>query len=186
MKLIVGLGNPGLSYNKTRHNLGAESVKAITKRYKVNLRQDRSLKSRTSKVNILGVPCLIAIPTTYMNLSGEALALLFKHKKIDLKDLLVVYDDMDLELGIMRFKKKGSSGGHKGVGSIIKALNTQEFNRLKLGVNRSICKEATKDYVLSRFSKEELKIVSPLIKRVVKASEFWVKFRIDRAMNEFN
>ena len=186
MKLIIGLGNPGLSYQKTRHNLGVRALKAIAKEYKVRLKLDRSLKSRITQIEILGVQCLVAIPNTFMNLSGEAVGLLLHSKKIALRDLLIIYDDIDLGLGVMRFKKNGSHGGHKGIGSIIGALNTQKFNRLKLGIGRSLCKESTKDYVLSSFTKEELEIVDPLMQIVVRACEIWVKFGIDRAMNEFN
>lgn len=186
MKLIVGLGNPGLIYENTRHNLGAWVLKAIAREYKVRLKLDRSLKSRVAKIDILGTQCLIAIPNTFMNLSGEVINPLLRIKKILLKDLLVIYDDIDLELGAIRFRKKGSSGGHKGIKSIIMALGTEGFNRLKLGVGKSSCKEDTKDYVLSSFSKKELKIVNSLIERVVKACEMWVRFGLDRAMNEFN
>ncbi|MDD5006204.1 MAG: aminoacyl-tRNA hydrolase [Candidatus Omnitrophica bacterium] len=186
MKLIVGLGNPGLSYENTRHNLGAKSVKSIAKIYKVKLKLDRSLKSRLAHIDILNNECLLAMPNTYMNFSGEAVSLLLRAKKINPADLLVVHDDVDLDLGEMRFKKKGSSGGHKGIASIIKALNSQDFNRLKLGIGRSSRRQETKDHVLSSFSKQEAKIIMSLLKKIASACEVWVEFGIDRAMNEFN
>ena len=186
MKLIIGLGNPGLSYQKTRHNLGARAIKEVAKEYKVRLRLNRSLKSRIAQIEISGLQCLIAIPNTFMNLSGEAVGLLLQSKRISLKDLLIIYDDIDLELGAMRFKKSGSSGGHRGVRSIIRVLNTQGFNRLKLGIGRSFCKENTKDYVLSNFIKKEIRTIDPLTQIVARACGIWAKFGIDRAMNEFN
>ncbi|MBL7130503.1 MAG: aminoacyl-tRNA hydrolase [Candidatus Omnitrophica bacterium] len=186
MKLIIGLGNPGLSYEHTRHNLGVRAVKAITKEYKAKLKLDRSLKSRIAKISIVDNEYLLAIPNTFMNLSGRAVDLLLNSKKITPRDLLVIHDDVDLELGVMQFRKKGSSGGHNGISSIIEALNTQEFNRLKLGIGRSFIKEDIKDYVLSNFRREELKIVNSLIEKVVKVCEIWIKFGTDRAMNEFN
>lgn len=186
MKLIIGLGNPGPVYAKTRHNLGAKAVKIIAKEYKAKLTLNRSLKSRLNKISILNSDCVLAIPNTFMNLSGEAVVLLLKSEKISSKDLLVIHDDIDLGLGVIRFRKNGSSGGHKGIESIIKALNTGEFNRLKLGIGKSFYKEGTKDYVLSNFSKQELEIINPLLKKVVKACNIWIKFGIDRAMNEFN
>lgn len=186
MKLIVGLGNPGSIYENTRHNLGARIVKAIAKKYKVKLRLNRSLKSRCAKIDISAVECSLAIPQTFMNLSGEALALLFSVGNIALKDSLIIYDDMDLELGAMRFRKKGSSGGHKGIDSIIKTLNSHEFARLKLGIGRVFPKLPASNYVLSGFSRKETVVVNSLIKKAVGACEIWARFGIERAMNEYN
>lgn len=186
MKLIIGLGNPGVAYEKTRHNLGSQALRAIVKEYKAILRLNRSLKSRVAKVTIMGNECLLAIPNTFMNLSGEAVRLLLGLEEITSKDLLVIHDDIDLELGVIRFKKKGSSGGHKGIGSIIKELNSQDFCRLKLGIGRSFCKRDARDYVLSNFRRKELKVINPFMQNVVKACEVWIKLGIDRAMSEFN
>lgn len=186
MKLIVGLGNPGLSYEKTRHNLGAIALKEFAKQYGAKLKLVRAFKSRIAKIAILENECLLAMPNNFMNLSGEPVSLLLDFNKISLKDLLVIHDDIDLEPGAMRFKKKGGAGGHKGIKSVTQALNSHNFNRLKLGIGRSFSKDGTKDYVLSGFSKEELKIINPFIKKAVNACEAWVKFGIDRAMNEFN
>jgi len=186
MKLIVGLGNPGLIYENTRHNLGFRSLKIIAKKYKARFKSEDSLKSRIAAVDFDGTRCLLALPSTFMNLSGEAVKLLMKHKRISPEDLLVVHDDIDLELGSMRFKKCGSSGGHKGISSIIGALATQDFNRLKLGIGRSSCKEGTKNYVLSGFSKKEVKVLDILLDRAADACEIWARLGIDKAMNEFN
>lgn len=186
MKLIVGLGNPGLGYTNTRHNLGARAVKTIAKEYKVKLKLNRSLKSRIAKIVIDNNECLLAIPNTFMNLSGRAVALLLRAKNIAAQDLLIIHDDIDLDLGVMRCRKKGSSGGHKGIGSIIEEIDTQDFNRLKLGIGRGPSRQDTKDYVLTNFLKREIKAVNSLIKNVVKVCEAWVDFGPDRAMNEFN
>jgi PTH1 family peptidyl-tRNA hydrolase len=186
MKLIVGLGNPGFSYVNTRHNLGARVVKAIAREHKVKLKLSRSLKSRIAIITIAREECLLAVPNTFMNLSGAAVELLLKLKGVLPGDALVVCDDMDLELGVLRFKKNGSSGGHKGLASIIKSLGTRDFNRLRLGIGRSLGKEEAKNYVLSSFHREELKVVNNLVKKVVAACEIWVKSGIEKAMNEFN
>ena len=186
MKLIVGLGNPGLRYENTRHNLGAKVLKIFAKENKAKFKLERSLKSMISVVGFGDSQCLLAVPATFMNLSGEAVGLLLKIHKIPLGNLLVVHDDMDLELGVMRFKKQGSSGGHKGVDSIIKKLGTEDFNRLKLGVGKSSLKEATRDNVLSDFSRSEQKVISGLLNKTVHACQSWVRFGIDRAMNDYN
>ncbi|MFC1709466.1 aminoacyl-tRNA hydrolase [Candidatus Omnitrophota bacterium] len=186
MKLIVGLGNPGLGYANTRHNLGARAVKAIAKEYKARFKLERSLKSRIAKIDIASQECLLAIPTTYMNLSGRAIGSLLNSKNISIKDLLVIYDDLDLELGVMRFRKGGSAGGHKGVSSIIGAINTREFNRLRLGIGKCLNKDVTKDYVLSNFCRDEIRTVDALIKRVIEGSAVWTRLGIDRAMNDYN
>ncbi len=186
MKLIVGLGNPGLSYENTRHNLGAKALKIFAKENNTKLILERSLKSRIAQMHFANRKCLLAVPAIFMNLSGEAVISLVNFTKISLKDLLVVHDDIDLELGAMRFKKQGSSGGHRGVDSIITALGVQDFNLLKLGVGRSSLKEETKDYVLSVFSKKEKKILDNLFEEIIQACNAWIGFGIDKAMNEFN
>lgn len=186
MKLIVGLGNPGLGYENTRHNLGARALKIFAKENKLKLTLNRSLKSRIAEIYFGGTKCLLAVPATFMNLSGEAARLLVNFYKVSPRDLLVIHDDMDLELGTMRFKKQGSSGGHKGIASIIKALGAQDFNRLKLGIGKSFSKQESKDYVLSGFSKKENKILDNLFQEITQACQAWLEFGIDKSMNEFN
>jgi len=186
MKLIVGLGNPGMRYENTKHNLGAKVLKIFAKENKAKLTLERSLKSRVAEIDFDGDEYLLAIPATFMNLSGEAVKLLMGARDISHKDLLVVHDDMDLDLGVMRFKKQGSSGGHKGVDSVIKALGTQDFNRLKLGVGKSFSKDDTCDYVLSGFSKREQKVIDNLLDKAACACRVWAISGIEKAMNEYN
>jgi PTH1 family peptidyl-tRNA hydrolase len=186
MKLIVGLGNPGLGYANTKHNLGARAVKLVAKEYKAKFKLERSLKSRIAEIEIDSNACLLAIPNTFMNLSGSAVGLILSARNISPQDLLVIHDDVDLDLGVMRFKKKGSSGGHKGIDSIIGVLSTSEFNRLRLGIGRGPKKIDTKDYVLSNFQRAEIKDINLLLEKVIKACEVWVNFGPDRAMSEFN
>lgn len=186
MKLIVGLGNPGLSYANTRHNLGARAVRAIAKEYRVGLKLNRSFKSRIAKIVVDNDECLLAIPSTYMNLSGQSIGLLLRLKKISPQDLLVIYDDVDLDLGVMRFRKKGGSGGHKGIKSVIETINTQDFNRLRLGIGRGHSRQETKDYVLTNFLRSEIKTVNSAVKDAAEACRIWIKFGPDKAMNEFN
>jgi len=186
MKLIVGLGNPGLFYENTRHNLGSHTVKAIAKKHRVKFRLQRSLKMRLAKIEIMGEVCLLAVPNSFMNLSGGPIALTMKEKEIDIKDLLVVFDDMDLEPGIIIFRKKGSAGGHKGIDSIIRSLNTNEFNRLKLGIGNAPNKAYSHDYVLTCFPKRVSKIINSAVQQAVQACHTWIVSGIDNAMNEFN
>ena len=186
MKLIVGLGNPGLGYANTKHNLGARAVKLLAKVYRAKFKSESSLKSRIAEIEIGSNACILAVPNTFMNLSGKAVGPLLAARRVSPQDLLVIHDDIDLDIGAVRFKKKGSSGGHKGIDSIMGALNTNEFNRLRLGIGKSPKKGGTKDYVLSNFQKAEIKSVNALLEKAVRACEAWVSFGLDRAMNEFN
>jgi len=186
MKLIVGLGNPGIRYTNTRHNLGSRVVKALAKEYKAKFVANRSLKSQIARIDSKDGGCILALPTTFMNLSGEAVGALVNYYKLDLGELLVAHDDLDLELGVMRFKKQGSSGGHNGISSIMEVLNSQDFNRLKLGIGRAQDRDDTVDYVLSGFSKNESKILDYLVEDATRALEVWLSSGIDKVMNEFN
>lgn len=121
-----------------------------------------------------------------MNLSGQAVAAALRSKRVAVDDVLVIYDDLDLPLGSVRLKKKGSAGGHKGMDSIIRSLGTNEFNRMKLGIGRPADKEAVSDYVLSCFSKNENPVVSTMVQAAMQASYTWITEGIDVAMNCFN
>lgn len=186
MKLIVGLGNPGQEYAGTRHNIGFSVVKALARRHKVTLKKDFAIASLSAKARICGEPLTLALPLTYMNLSGTAVSRLLKRNKADKKGLLVICDDLDLEFGRIRLRPFGSSAGHKGVQSIIGALETNEFARLRIGIGRPDKNTKTADYVLSVFEAKEKELLKEVIEKGVECCEAWASSGITETMNIFN
>ena len=169
MKLIVGLGNPGKQYELTRHNVGFLCIDRIEDRYNLAFKFESSFNAMVATANICGEKCIFVKPQTYMNLSGEAVGKIIKYYKVDVQDLLVIYDDMDLPFGALRLREKGSAGGHNGIKNIIAHLSTQEFKRIRVGISGHANLDA-KDYVLGRFSKDEqanLAIVTDYVSRAV-------------------
>ncbi len=161
MKLIVGLGNPGKEYIKTRHNIGFIVIDAILNKYKNNfpiLKEEKKLKSEISIGEINGNKIILAKPTTFMNLSGLAIKEISKFYKINKQDIFIIQDDKDMEFLKIRIKKEASGdGGHNGIKSIIQELGTKELNRFKIGVgNELLEKMPTDKFVLSTFNKDEL------------------------------
>lgn len=184
-KLIVGLGNPGPRYRDTRHNVGYAVVSRLAERH--------GIKARTQGAALVGVgtiadePVVLAQPTTFMNESGRAVAQLHRrYPGVALDDLLVVLDDMDLPLGTIRLRPKGGAGGHRGLASVIAALGTEAFPRLRIGVGRPPPGIDPIDYVLDRFRPEEREAVEAAIERAADAVEYWIQFGIHEAMNRFN
>lgn len=186
MRLIVGLGNPGLRYAHTRHNIGADVVANLAKEHRIVFKRDRMTKSFEGRGTIDGNEVLLALPLTYMNCSGEAARALVKKSKVSLHDLLVVCDDLDLAFGRMKIKAKGSSAGHNGVASIIAALNSDEFARLRIGIGRPSDKVETSDFVLSRFTRSEAKEVGILKDKAKSCCVAWVSGGITKCMDTFN
>ncbi|MDP3970159.1 MAG: aminoacyl-tRNA hydrolase [bacterium] len=158
MKLIIGLGNPGEKHAKTRHNIGFRVLDSIC--------DDYSLMAKCSALICKQEDVLYAKPQTFMNLSGVAVIALIQYYKIDLADILVVYDDKDIKFGDVRFREQGSSAGHNGMNSIIGVLGTNEFSRVRIGVaptDEEAVIHNTADYVLSNFSKDEEAVLSDII-----------------------
>lgn len=153
MKLIVGLGNPGKEYEKTRHNSGFMVMDKIAEELKVDIRQEK-FKGLYGKCNVKGESLILLKPQTYMNLSGESVREAMNFFKIDKEDILVIYDDLDLPIGKIRLRTKGSAGGQNGVKNIIQQLGTQEFNRIRIGIGKDP-KIPVVNYVLSKVRKEE-------------------------------
>ena len=173
MKMIVGLGNPGKQYEMTRHNIGFLCIDQLENNYNLAFKFESSFNAMVATKLIGGEKCIFVKPQTYMNLSGEAVGKIMKYYKIDINDMIVVYDDMDLPFGSLRLREKGSAGGHNGIKSLIAHLGTQEFKRIRVGISGHANIEA-KDYVLGRFSKDE-QTALPLIKdRVSKALEEFI------------
>lgn len=185
MKLIVGLGNPGYIYAGSRHNLGFSTVKALAKRYKASLKRDSSAAALSGRCKIEGENVILALPLSFMNLSGPVVKALIKRYAVDLKELLVVLDDLDLEFGRIRLRQSGSSGGHKGLGSIIASLGRSEFARLRVGIGRPQGSAAC-DYVLSRFNKKEKAQLNETMEIACDCCRVWVAFGTTEAMNVFN
>jgi PTH1 family peptidyl-tRNA hydrolase len=187
MKLIVGLGNPGKNYEHTRHNIGSAVVKELGKTHGVSLKRGLFGSSLSAKIKIKGQDCMLAIPLSYMNLSGSAVKSLIKKHKIDLSDFVVVHDELDLEAGKLKIKTGGSSGGHNGLESIISVLKNNEFCRLRLGIGRPEQKSADiAAYVLSVFKKSESALVGQVTEKACQALELWVEAGTQQSMNTIN
>ncbi len=184
--LIVGLGNPGAEYAGTRHNVGFMIVDYLAKKYEIRLRGGKG-SYRAGRGEIGGRAVLCAKPLTFMNLSGEAVGDLVRRYAIDpAVNLLVICDDLSLPLGKMRFRKKGSDGGNRGLRSIIDSLASQEFGRLRIGIRSSGMIGDYPDFVLSRFSEEERPLIGDMTVRAAGGIETWVTEGIDSAMNRHN
>ena len=167
MKCIIGLGNFGKEYENTRHNLGFMAVDYLSEKYNISI--DKKRKKYVYGEGIInGKKVSVIKPTTYMNLSGEAIVELINWYKIDLNDILVIYDDVDIPLGDVRYRHKGSSGTHNGVKNIIENVKTEEFARIRIGMeNRCGLPIPLIDYVLNKFSKQELEKINKKIMPIV-------------------
>ncbi|MCF7916563.1 MAG: aminoacyl-tRNA hydrolase [Candidatus Omnitrophica bacterium] len=181
MKIIVGLGNPGKNYSENRHNIGAKVVDQLASNYKINLKRSVRQKAWLGELKINSDSFLLVKPRTYMNNSGLCVGRVLAKYKVSVEDLLVVYDDADLELGVLRTKKKGSSGGHRGIASIVDILGTEEVNRLKVGIGRSVDHDLS-DYVLSDFSYEEKKELTKVISKAAEISLNWFKAKKEKTI----
>ena len=160
MKCIIGLGNIGKEYDNTRHNAGFTALEYIAEKYNISL--DKKKKKCIYGEGIIdGVKVSLVKPTTFMNLSGEAIVEIMNWYKITPEDILVIYDDVDLKFGDLRYREKGSSGTHNGMRNIIANIKTEEFARIRIGIeNRGECPIPLTDYVLQKFSKDELEVLN--------------------------
>ncbi len=182
MKLIAGLGNPGEKYKGTRHNIGADVTRSFAKKYGIGLRRQR-YSSHFGEGRVEGEDVKIILPFTYMNLSGEAVRSIVRDKKIALSDILAVCDDADLEPGSIRIRARGSSGGHRGVKSIIESLGSESFARLRIGIGKD---GDLKDHVLSRFGRDELAEIKAAGAKAEEAILCWLTEGAEKAMNVYN
>ena len=186
MFLIAGLGNPGRQYEKTRHNMGFDTIDELIDRHRIP-QGGIAHKAMYGKGMIAGEKVLAVKPLTYMNLSGEAIREYVNYYKMDPEtELIVIYDDIDLEPGQIRIRKKGSAGGHNGIKSIIAQIGTQNFYRIKVGVGAKPKGWDLADYVLGRFSPEERELVDKAICDAADAVEMILKDGIEAAMNHYN
>ena len=186
MFIIAGLGNPTKQYEGTRHNVGFDVIDRIADEYNISV-ETRKGKALTGTGIIAGRKVLLAKPQTYMNLSGESLRVLTDFYKIDVEtELLVIYDDISLDVGQLRIRKKGSAGGHNGIKNIIANLGTDVFPRIKIGVGEKPKKYDLADYVLGHFSKEDRELMEEGYDRADHAVGMILNGEIEAAMNQYN
>ena len=183
MKMIVGLGNPGREYRGTRHNVGFEVIDVLARRNKINVKSRRG-KALIGEGDIGAEHVVLVKPSTFMNLSGQAVADIARRCHLKPSDIIVIADDVNLDLGRLRLRAQGSAGGHNGLKSIIYSLCSQEFARVRVGIGSP--RREMVDFVLSRFSKQEQKIINEAIERAADAVEAIIEEGIEPAMNTFN
>jgi PTH1 family peptidyl-tRNA hydrolase len=186
MFIIVGLGNPTDEYKGTRHNAGFDVIDALADKYNISVTERKS-RAFCGKGIIEGQKVLLVKPQTYMNLSGESVRSIIDYFKIDTEaELIVVYDDISLDVGQLRIRKKGSAGGHNGIKNIIQNLGSNVFLRIKVGVGEKPKEYDLVDYVLGHFSKAEKEIMAEGYRNAIEAIEMILQDDIDAAMNQFN
>lgn len=186
MKLIVGLGNPGLLYAGSRHNVGFQVVKRLAKTERIVLKKEKGISALSGKGKINGENITLSLPLTFMNLSGEAVRALIKKYKVELKDLLIVCDDLDLDFGRLKIRETGSSAGHRGMKSIIDSLGKNEFSRLRIGIGRPKARIDPAEFVLGHFNRRERLELSKIIGKAQEVIQCWVIDGIEKCMNIFN
>ena len=184
MKLIVGLGNPGPEYSRTRHNAGWMVVDAFAGKFRIDVSRHEK-NALTGSGRVAGGSVVVAKPLTYMNVSGDAVQLLVSAYVESLRDLIVVYDDIDLPAGKLRIRESGSAGTHNGMRSIVHALGSEAFPRLRIGIGAS-SSGALRDYVLDEFDPEEQPLIDSAVQRSIDALVLFCRDDLRRAMNEFN
>ena len=184
MRIVVGLGNPGKEYQRTRHNVGFMLVDEVARRHEIQCSRHR-FRSLVGSGRVAGERLVLVKPQTYMNLSGAAVAEVVQWYECELPDLVVACDDFHLALGQIRIRKKGSAGGHNGLTAIIEALGTNEFPRMRLGIGVSD-RRHNKDFVLSTFESEEMDAVKEMVDRAADAADVWLKDGANRAMEIYN
>lgn len=186
MFIIAGLGNPTLQYRGTRHNVGFDVIDTLADKYNIAV-ETRKSRALIGKGIIAGQKVLLVKPQTYMNLSGESIGELVSYYKVDEEqELLVIYDDVSLDVGQLRIRRKGSAGGHNGIKDIIRHLGTDVFPRIKIGVGEKPKGYDLADYVLGHFSREEREMMKEGYQKAAEAVEMILAGELDEAMNVFN
>lgn len=186
MKVITALGNPGAQYSKTRHNMGFMVADYIAEKFGGSFKADTKFNAELCKINIGSTQVLLCKPMTYMNLSGQAVRPLLAYYKLSVEDLFVIYDDINLDLGKIRFRAKGSDGGHNGIKSIILETKSDKFHRLKVGIGPQPQFMKSESFVLANFPKESEELLNETIKMSADAVEFYLNNDIQSAQNRYN
>jgi PTH1 family peptidyl-tRNA hydrolase len=184
--LIVGLGNPGTEYAATRHNVGAWFVERLAHENSASLRAEKKFYGNYGKINLLGSDCLLLIPTTFMNLSGQAVQATANFYKITPQSILIAHDDLDLPTGTIKLKQGGGHGGHNGLRNIISRLGSNEFIRLRIGIGHPGHKDQVTNHVLSRTNKQDEKLINAAIDRAIKVLPNILIGNLDQAMQELH
>lgn len=185
MYLVAGLGNPGLEYRRTRHNIGFIAVEALAKEIGFSFKRMK-FKAMIAEGHFEDKPLVLAKPLTYMNESGSAVSSLLRYFKIPCEHLLIIHDDLDLPLGTIRLRAAGGTSGQKGMTSIIEKLGTQNFPRMRLGIGRPPGQMEPADYVLQRFSKSEEELLKIVVTNAVEAAQSFLRDGLTSAMNRYN
>jgi len=183
--IIIGLGNPGKEYENTRHNTGFITIDKLADKYNIDISKEKH-KALIGTGNIEGEKVVLVKPQTYMNLSGEAARLVLDFYKEDVKNVIAIFDDLDLPVGTIRIKERGSAGTHNGVKSLVKELGSEQFKRVKVGIGNEEAKGDLINFVLGRFSGEELIEIEKSTDKAVDAVITIVKDGIVKAMNDYN
>lgn len=186
MKIIVGLGNPGERYARTRHNAGFLVVDALANELSRSLRRSFRFKARMAGATLNEEELLLIKPLTYMNNSGGVVASIMAYRKIELEDMIVVLDDADMDIGRLRVRPKGSSGGHKGLESVIQCVGSEAFTRVRVGIGRDTGGRNLVEYVLTPFSGEEWRLFAGAVEQAAQAVICVIASGIETAMNKFN
>lgn len=185
MWAVVGLGNPGRRYSGTRHNAGFLFVRSMAKTWKIRLKK-RRFSSKIGEVERKSEKIMLALPQNYMNNSGVAVKQILAGRNIRPEKLIVVYDDLDIPLGEIRIRKAGGAGTHKGMGSVVREIETTEFSRMRLGIGPLPPGEDAVDYVLSAFEKREIPLLVEGLKKAQEALELILTGSVEEAMNTYN
>ncbi len=183
---MVGLGNPGADYARTRHNAGFLVVEELARRCAASWTNEKRFRARLAQAECKGRRVCLCEPQTYMNASGEAVVAVARYYDVAVSRLLVIVDDADLPVGHLRLRPSGSSGGHHGLESIEQHLGTREYARLRLGIGRAGQARQITGHVLGRFSSTELALVDKVISVAANQAETWLESGVQKAMNQFN
>jgi len=182
---VVGLGNPGKHFSKTRHNVGFIFIRKVAKGWKVRLRK-RIFSSKAAEVDRKGDKVLLGMPQIYMNRSGLAVKRIVEGRRINPENLIVVFDDLDIPLGDIRIRKEGGGGTHKGMHSLVEELGTNKFPRIRIGIGPAVPVEDATEFVLSSFEKAEEPLLEESLRKAQEALEMMLDGEIEKAMNIYN
>ena len=183
--LIVGLGNPGKKYDNTRHNVGFDTIDVLSNKFGIKVNKLR-FKALIGEGAMQDKRVVLVKPQTFMNLSGESVREAVEWYKMPLKNLIIIYDDIDIPLGKIRIRPKGSSGSHNGMKSVIYQIQSDEFPRVRIGIDKPPENWDLADYVLSKFNEKEREVINNSIERAAEAVVTIIKSRIEMAMNSYN
>jgi PTH1 family peptidyl-tRNA hydrolase len=186
MHLIVGLGNPGADYAKTRHNAGFLLVEKLAEQWQAGWTNERKFQARVARAECASKKVLLAEPQTFMNLSGEAVGALVKFYQLPLEKILVVVDDADLPLGEIRLRPGGGTGGHHGLESVTQHLGSKDFARLRIGIGRKNEAREITGHVLGKFGADESALLEKVLERAANQMACWLDAGLQKAMNQFN